>query len=1625
MEIKLVKNKGVPKAEIEAHQQIKQAFSSTAFSNAWQGYASFALARRGAGAGDDDFDLVIVTHSNIIAVELKNWHGKVLESDGQDWFIDGESRSSPIESIRLKAKKLANIMTQKLGRERTPFITSLVVMHGSIETIKLNNDEEESVLNLTEFLSLRFEHCYKKYFSKRPRFNPLDNLKEYDSFFQGPSFRPKDYFVDGFRPEEKPILEHPNKLYSEFKANAKDDPTKLALLRQWDFSALGLDLIGHNDRSFIGLREQRVFEYVADRNEELSLSLLRPVTRKGPNDVTLDFSEVFILPNKITRLAEFTHNTLSKLSTEERVTLVKAMLNRFAELHDLRVAHRDIGEHSLWIDRPSKVVMSGFPAAYYPEMQTVGAFREKVKIERSLLPEDITENKSATPYRRDVFMLGALAYLLFFGEKPPKVSSVYEWAPRAEDPFNGTMNKFIEQALSHDAALRFQNAREMLEALNAATTNQKSSIIDITVFDAFKATTRERDYTQSEIFDDTNEYTCFRSDSEDTLRLVKVWYGVEPDIRKPDLSIKLLSFLERARTIKGCGIQGIPKIIDFGLSRRSLLVVHDWIDGQTLPTWLASNPTLDQRMGVSRSLTDTLQRLHALEIAHGDIHPQNIIVKDDGSTVLIDALDFHLNADDFYTTAYLPENYKSLTLFERDRYSLAAVLSEIFGSAHDKHEQDKYPIPRVYEELDHLLSAQTISTLDPLAKSLLNAIQNEAEDIPEFTLVIRNLDSAGELRSDNGTFYISVQKDRKDPMAIRIWVTGIGRQILFVWKLAEEIAVSVKIQNVPQSQFLRSQTMRDAQIRMRLDLVAGPVDDVRNFVQFLLQNEQIKRKLPGEATKDSSATTTYSKGSQQAEAPDEKTATVKQKSKIPVPELWQALLDAEEESFITVTIAGEMHSTPYRDGQVLIPYHADLGVIDYTASDTVIVESQTPEGLWKPCGQLNLRETTFGQLAELAISHLNSKANLRIGSKLRLISNLEKGSFTRRRFAVERILQDKAVIPNLIYYFERDEMGSLPLTTYEVPTDEELDVYSEGEKQLNTSQKDAFRSILRHGPISLLQGPPGTGKTWFIACFLHYLMTKERVRRILLVSQSHEAVNNALEKGLEFCRAKGVEFNAVRLGNESAASDAIRHLHASSIEQSYRERFKAEQMERIVRLATILGLPKEFSREFVDLYLMLGVMSERILKLQERSGTENESTVRSLDARVRALSETFFDIARDVYGFSEELPPTEVVSVIQQQLIEQYEVRSHDAIERLQKLLHFSEEWLSALGSPDANFAEFLAKSRTVVAGTLVGIGYRGAGVVQNIFDWVIIDEAGRAAPSELAVAMQAGHRVLLVGDHFQLPPTFSDEIKELIKSRFSIGDEFSLFSSDFERIFDSGYGKKVGTTLLRQYRMAPDIGELVSDCFYKGKLEPGRGTPPEYYDLLPEQFSKQVCWVDISTLKEHGIEQTSEKGEDRWNRLEAKVVMELLRQILESDDFIEFLKEDLQPQEPPIGIICMYHKQREIIDQMKAEAPWLGDARRLVKVDTVDSYQGKENRIIIISTVRNNPTFNPGFLRSPNRINVAMSRAMERLFIVGASKMWEGRNSALPLGKVLNKIKLMAAEGKAGFLPASQFMAK
>lgn len=1644
MEIRLIETAGVPASEIDAHQRIQKAFDASTFTKAWRGYASFKLPRGGPGGGDDDFDLVLVTHTHIIVLELKNWRGKALTERGGNWYVDGQPRGrSPVPLVNLKAKRLGTTLNARVGPAKTPLVLSFVVLTGSINELELSKEtrEAESVLFLEELLDWVKEDDYRKFVTRPARIKPLAFLNAYDLFFEGQKGRPAGFNIHGYRPETQPLWEHPKKLYAEFRAKEKQDPDKLALLRQWSFGAMGSELIGEGERGFIGLREQRVFEHVEPRNEELSRSLLRPIARMEEADVTRDFVELYALPPKVTRLSEFVNSGLPKLTPPERVVLVKAMLQRFADLHDLNVAHRDIGAHCLWVERPAKVVISGFPAAYFPTMATIAAFRGRVQVERSNLPEDASQLEGATPFRRDIYMLGVLAHLMLHGERPPRVDGHYVWESRASDAHGGALDTVLFQALRHEPKERFETARDMLEAFNEATKGDNEQVIDLAAFDVYRAKSRVRDYAEvGEPLADDDDLLAFRSTFEGAPVLVKEWHGVEPDLKRPDQAIRLLSFLERARNLRAAALPGVAAVLDSGLSRRSLLVVQRWVEGETLAEWMKKPQEREARLTVARTLTTTLAQMHAFEWPHGDIKPDNIVVTPDGQPVLVDMLDFRRYAGDAYSTAYLPPDYKTLSPLGRDRYALAAVLNELLVEGQEG--SSLLGLERVCEEIQRLLSERQVSALEPLQSALAGKGQStELPDVEPYRVTVRGLSNtgvpAGELQGDNGYFYLTIEPSRKNPSARLIHLTGAGARLTVEWQASDHRSSWVTVKPVDLTQLIWVQDKCLGRIRARLVVSEGGRSDASDLEPSLeLWAEQFNDQpvLDTYEAPLADISTEFASSAASGEVVEETASSKTQSPKIDIEELWQALLTAEEESLPTATVIGEGRRNPQREHQVLLPCSLDGTGFDPEIDDRTWVERQNVDGVWRRCGDLELRDTSLGTNSELAIERWSGKMP-KVGEKLRLRSNMESASLTRRAAAVERILDGRSVIPDLVHYFQAAGPQPVPMEFHR-PSEEALNAYTQGNKSLNESQREAFRKALQFGPLSLLQGPPGTGKTWFIASLLHYLVTKEGARRILVVSQAHEAVNNALEKAMELFEAKGVALDAVRLGHESVVSETIRHLHSSSIEQSYRERFKAEYKERIVRLATEMGLSVAFAAAAVRLHVNVGRLVDHISALAAEipeplkgrsSGDKQEAGNEDLAAqRGKQLTETLRDICMRDYQYDiGGVQLGEVLDDLYSQIADVHEIQSPQSIERLRRLLKMSDDWLKTLGEPAANFVEFLAKSRTIVAGTLVGIGRRAAGVIQNMYDWVVIDEAGRAAPSELAVAMQTGRRILLVGDHKQLPPTFEQHVRDAVSKKLGYAPDSRAFASDFERVFDSPYGLMVGASLKEQYRMAPTIGELVSEVFYEGRLATGRGASWLDTSLLPLPLRHEVCWVDTASLGRSAQESTSPDKINCWNDTEASVVMDVLRALLQNSGLIRALREGLQPGDPIVGIICMYSKQREVLNRLKSEARWIPpDLRRLIKIDTVDSYQGKENRIVILSTVRNNPLQKPGFLRSPNRINVAMSRAMERLVVVGATSMWKGKNESTPLGQVLKKIESLRVADRATIVKAQEFRA-
>lgn len=1625
MKILILPKTGIQESEKYAIGRIEKTFPKE-----WRGYASLEVIER--GRLPREIDLVLLLPDRILIVELKRWHGQIKSEDGY-WYRRKANQKhfermdvSPVKKNVEKARILKTFIERSIKGGHAALVDSRVVLCGNSPSPILAEEEKPLVLQLDDFLEIGDPKAYKRLlelpleFRNRPRtFNPLNHLNEFELLFKGSpelirarEFSWQNYVVDG-----APTFKHPDSLYFEYRSVNRDDPNARALLRRWDFSQLGSAAPTQSDWVNIVLREPRVFSYVKEKTDLLDGVLLQPIGTLAADEVTIDHCELFDLPAKQKRLFDFIEAYRDKLPLSDRVSLTKVLISKFAELHHLGVAHRDIGDHCIWLERPDSVRLSGFVASHFPQMETVGALKEQVSCVTEKLPEDFFEDKFATPFHRDVYLLGVVAHIIIYGMPPDRDDGLPIWVPKENDIASGILNGWFERSLKWETSSRWSNAEEMLDALNEVDFSGGEPVISLATFEYFKAQTRPRDYEELDDPIEKGNLEIFKGERDGNQCQVKFWFGATPDARTPDVNQALLRFLEKARAIQVNPSEWLPRVLDVGIvPKKGLLYVREWLDLPTLTEWNSAPKSLEDRIRLSMSLVDGIERLHTIDLPHGDLHPENVLVRpaEQGRAfpcaVFIDTPDFKDGMVDVVTTAYVPANYERISLVERDRYAITLIIGGILCCTSKDMSVGELPIPAVYQALAENLKAEpSILTLVPLKEALGKALQPPLPEQDVLVVTISRTPSSfvpGPMRSDNGVYY--VEKRSEDAQHDKYAIIGPGLQLTFTVSIDDEETKRIGIKEITHDLFQRK-TTRGIQFEGKISLKSGPADDASALVSALQRVPALAAKAQ-EETKDVWL------------ALDVDAEVHKERTEIPTDSIWRHLIEAEFDSQPEVLITGSSRPHPKREDAYLIPFKSDV-TIEYASDEKVEVLKEIEGGEFRCVGFLEHRHSTPD---ELAIVPRGFSAHFPIDSRYILRSKAERSSYERRYEAVERILSGRSVIANLASYFERATSDS-QVIKYPEPTDadlEDYDVYEDGEKvfSLNDDQKAAFKQILSNGPVGLLQGPPGTGKTSFIGAFLDYVIHKQGARSVLLVSQSHEATNNALEGALRLATRRNADIDVVRVGEDGALSDAIRHVGVTALQESYRERFRSEFKHRIVSLSSRLRLNREFVEAFAQTFIHMDQLAQDVALLEkELAALGNVEDGGTFKQRLYARRELLHSHALVVLTPEEITASANIIEDTKEALARKFGVRSPAAVNKLHQLIKISQEWVDVLGSQGGNFSEFLAKTRTIVAGTCVGVGRWNLGVSRNSYDWVVIDEAARATPSELAVSMQVGKRILLVGDHFQLPPLYKDELRKAMGQRLRVGRDSDVFDSDFERAFESPYGKAVGATLSTQYRMAPEICSLVSKCFYEPRdkrLAQGRGGPASYFGQLGEPFDSEVVWVDTSCAgKQSYHEKTS--GKSCANQYEARAVIDVLRHVLQNEQFTNDLVSDLKPGEIPIGIIAMYSAQVTRINNAIARAEWLGPLRSLIKVDTVDGYQGKENRIIILSLVRNNAKYEQGFLSSPNRLNVAMSRAMDRLVIIGAMRMWKDRNTESPLGNFVRSFEEARGEKRVRHVTA------
>ena len=295
-----------------------------------------------------------------------------------------------------------------------------------------------------------------------------------------------------------------------------------------------------------------------------------------------------------------------------------------------------------------------------------------------------------------------------------------------------------------------------------------------------------------------------------------------------------------------------------------------------------------------------------------------------------------------------------------------------------------------------------------------------------------------------------------------------------------------------------------------------------------------------------------------------------------------------------------------------------------------------------------------------------------------------------------------------------------------------------------------------------------------------------------------------------------------------------------------------------------------------------------------------------------------------------------------------------------------------------------------VIACTLVGSAHR---LLEGMkFGTLFIDEAAQALEAACWIPMRRASRVILAGDHCQLPPT----VKSIAALRAGLGKTL------MERIAENK--PEVVTLLKIQYRMNDEIMRFSSDWFYGGKVE--SAPQIKYRSVL--DYDHPITWIDTSNEENQITIEGEDAPEDsastsssvsasnqnsdlnfkeqfvgesfgRINKAEAELTLLTL-----AEYFTKIGKQRVLSESIDVGIISPYRAQVQYLKKLIKKYEFFKPYRRLISVNTVDGFQGQERDVILISLVRSNDEGQIGFLKDLRRMNVAMTRARMKLIILG-----------------------------------------
>jgi hypothetical protein len=583
-------------------------------------------------------------------------------------------------------------------------------------------------------------------------------------------------------------------------------------------------------------------------------------------------------------------------------------------------------------------------------------------------------------------------------------------------------------------------------------------------------------------------------------------------------------------------------------------------------------------------------------------------------------------------------------------------------------------------------------------------------------------------------------------------------------------------------------------------------------------------------------------------------------------------------------------------------------------------------------------------------------------------------------------------------------------------------------KTLNTSQIRAILSALYATDLCLLQGPPGTGKTTVISEIIwqHIRQNANNPNRykILLTSETNLAVDNALEKlvGAETTIVKPLRFGKAAKFEEEGKKYSLDRI-MRWVDETYESQsdYENEQLE-----TDSDSMEEEIEQEDLSNNAVQRWMLNIGNRAQRQADPKYDAVIRDWQVELAQptkeiktlFKEKYFKYANVIGSTCSSCGSPSFKRDYDRIYNAGFDTRIANEIQFLIANRPTSKKIWELLEQLGLDTDRYSRDDFPTILQTL-------AAKQQTYFDAVIMDEASKATPPEMVLPLCFGKKSIIIGDHKQLPPMINDrEFKEVLieeaqdeRLANEIGNNY-LKESQFKRLITN---PKVSPTIRAtfdvQYRMHSQIGDLIQQ-FYP-ELENGlicgikeyenvedlNNPASRHHGLYHEGFIKphtHVIWVDVP-------EPETKDGTSRVNEMECEAVKRVLKYLKHSEGFDEFqghwdkLKDlDKRKAEQEIGIISFYGNQIKKLKEVKKFAE--NELKIPIRLNTVDKFQGMERNILIVSTVRSDMIndeatgkavpntkgregggYSPwGFADSPERLNVALSRARRLLIVVG-----------------------------------------